>query len=171
MVAFSKMKGQKDYKLHLLFEVVKGVSHYKQQAQIKKHQSIMVYVQANAERIALLEEYAPLLRSLLKIQEMNTISYTESFPEGLEIIEILDMKIAFQLLQTKKDEGSLVNLEKQLVDLQQHLEYIRQTLMMLSTSPIPQTQKIADKEQEMQDLKNEIDILEIKIRKLKAQKK
>lgn len=171
MVTFSKMQGQKDYKLHLLFEVVKGVSHYKQQAQIKKHQSIMVYVQANAERIALLEEYAPLLRSLLKIQEMNTISYTESFPEGLEIIEILDMKIAFQLLQTKKDEGSLVNLEKQLVDLQQHLEYIRQTLMMLSTSPIPQTQKIADKEQEMQDLKNEIDILEIKIRKLKAQKK
>lgn len=167
----TKKEGQKDYKLNLLFEVVKGIADYKKQLQIKKHQAIKLYIQASMERAALLQEHLPLLKILLKIQEIEVLSNAESFAPHLQVFQLLDMQAACALLAVHKESDSLLALEKKLSDIQQHLEYIRQTLMMLSTSPIPQPQKIAEKEQEMQVLKQEMEDLEIKIKKIKAQKK
>lgn len=65
----------------------------------------------------------------------------------------------------------LVILEKLYKSKIQQAEYLRTTLMMLSTNPLIAQDKVAEKEKELQLLKDEIDTLDIKIKKIKMQRR
>ena len=65
----------------------------------------------------------------------------------------------------------LLILEKLYKSKIQQAEYLRTTLMMLSTNPLIAQDKVAEKEKELQLLKDEIDTLDIKIKKIKMQRR
>lgn len=68
-------------------------------------------------------------------------------------------------------EDDLLTLEKLYRAKLQQSEYLRTTLMMLSTNPLIAQDKVAEKEKELQLLKDEIDTLDIKIKKIKMQRR
>lgn len=171
LLGTEKLQGKKDYQLHLLFEIVKGISEQKQKLGFKKHQHLNLQVQANPERIALLEEYASLLQILLKVDTITSCSFQETFAPAGEKFQVLDIHLACSLVEVEKKADDLELLQHRLAEQEKAMEYLRQTLMMLSTSPIPQPEKRREKELELQALKEEIEILHIKIQKLKMQKK
>ena len=65
----------------------------------------------------------------------------------------------------------LLILEKLYKSKIQQAEYLRSTLMMLSTNPLIAQEKVTDKQTELELLKDEIDTLDIKIKKIKMQRR
>jgi hypothetical protein len=65
----------------------------------------------------------------------------------------------------------LVILEKLYKSKIQQAEYFRSTLMMLSTNPLIAQEKVKEKQKELELLKDEIDSLDIKIKKIKMQRR
>ena len=65
----------------------------------------------------------------------------------------------------------LVILEKLYKSKTQQAEYRRSTLMMLSTNPLIGQEKVKEKQKELELLKDEIDTLDIKIKKIKMQRR
>ena len=65
----------------------------------------------------------------------------------------------------------LLILEKLYKSKIQQAEYLRSTLMMLSANPLIAQEKVKEKQQELELLKDEIDTLDIKIKKIKMQRR
>lgn len=65
----------------------------------------------------------------------------------------------------------LLILEKLYKSKIQQAEYFRSTLMMLSTNPLIAQEKVKEKQKELELLKDEIDSLDIKIKKIKMQRR
>ena len=65
----------------------------------------------------------------------------------------------------------MAQLEKEHASKLQTLEYLRSTLVALSLNPLADPVKLAEKESELDQLKSEIQELELNIKKMKATKK
>ena len=65
-------KIHKNYKIHLLFDIMDKIVEIREQNCLKQHESIDIFLQANTDFIELIEDYETLLKKLLKI---NTIEY------------------------------------------------------------------------------------------------
>ena len=65
----------------------------------------------------------------------------------------------------------LLILEKLYKSKIQQAEYLRSTLMMLSTNQLIAQEKVKEKQKELELLKDEIDTLDIKIKKIKMQRR
>lgn len=164
-------EGKKDYKVHLLFDMIKGIHQKKQEIWLKKHHPITLAIKANTEILKLVQDNQIVFDALLRTQELLPIQANEQLPSDFSDFTILDIQIGIQAYQEQGVRDDLSLWEKQYQDKLQQLEYLRSTLMMLSSNPLIPRDKIELKEQEMYQLKEEIDILEIKIKKLKIQRK
>lgn len=112
-----------------------------------------------------------MFHALLRAGEIALLTGAEVIPTSYETFTLLDITLGIKLLEPEAEKEELPILEKKYKERLAHLEYIRSTLMMLSSNPLADTQKIHEKEQELQDIKDEIDGLDIRIKKLKMQKK
>lgn len=138
---------------------------------MKKHHPITLAIKANTEILKLVQDNQIVFDALLRTQELRSIQANEQLPSDFSDFTILDIQIGIQAYQEQGVRDDLSLWEKQYQDKLQQLEYLRSTLMMLSSNPLIPRDKIELKEQEMYQLKEEIDILEIKIKKLKIQRK
>lgn len=138
---------------------------------MKKHHPITLAIKANTEILKLVQDNQIVFDALLRTQELLPIQANEQLPSDFSDFTILDIQIGIQAYQEQGVRDDLSLWEKQYQDKLQQLEYLRSTLMMLSSNPLIPRDKIELKEQEMYQLKEEIDILEIKIKKLKIQRK
>lgn len=171
LLSKSEYQGTKDYKIHLLFDILKGVQAQRVQLQLKKHLPIQLAIQANSDILHLLQSYELSLKSLFKIEEMRYLTTNEAFPSDFQAFRILDITVGVKSYTLSPQQDEHLLREKQHKDKLQALEYVRSTLMALSLNPLTDPQKIADKETELENLKNEIQHLEIKIQKAKMEKK
>lgn len=138
---------------------------------MKKHHPITLAIKANTEILKLVQDNQIVFDALLRTQELLPIQANEQLPSDFSDFTILDIQIGIQAYQEQGVRDDLSLWEKQYQDKLQQLEYLRSTLMMLSSNPLIPRDKIELKEHEMYQLKEEIDILEIKIKKLKIQRK
>lgn len=164
-------QAEKDYKIHLLFDILKGVHQQRTQLKLKKHLLIQLAIQANSAILQLLESYEASLKSLFKIEKMQYLTANESFPSDFHIFNILDITVGIKPYELSPQQDEQMQREKQLKEKIQALEYVRSTLMVLTLNPLTDPQKIEEKEAEMETIKNDIQHLEIKIQKAKMEKK
>ena len=162
---------KKDYKIHLLFDILQGIEQEKMTLDLKKHVPIQLCVQANPDIVSLISSYEPSINLLFKVKEVIYIPTNEEYPEGYHAFNILDMTLWILPCDLKKQEDELEKLEKELKSKQQTAEYIRSILMALASSPLTPQEKIQAKKNELEDLKLEIQKIEIKIQKIRMQKK
>lgn len=167
----SDYQAEKDYKIHLLFDILKGVHQQRAQLKLKKHLPIQLAIQANSAILQLLESYEASLKSLFKIEKMQYLTANESFPSDFHIFNILDITVGIKPYELSPQQDEQMQREKQLKEKIQALEYVRSTLMVLTLNPLTDPQKIEEKEAEMETIKNDIQHLEIKIQKAKMEKK
>lgn len=161
----------KDYKVYLLFDIIKGVSVKKLELKLKKHMPIQLCIQANSDILHLISLYESSFNMLFKTKGIQYLTANESFPSEFETFAILDMTIGIKLFSLTKEEDVLVGLEKAYKEKAEHIEYLRSTLMALSLNPLWDPTRIGEKEEELEKLKSELQQLEIKIQKLKIGKK
>ena len=95
----------------------------------------------------------------------------EPIPRNFSSFKLLDgeLGVADATSECKKDE--LSELEKQYHDKQTYLQTVKDVLIMLNSSPLADPLKIEEKEDEYAMIKDQLLTLEIKIQKLKMQKK
>ncbi len=163
--------GVKDYKIHLLFDILQGISSKKSELQLKKHLPIELVVQANPEILRMLETHQASLKLLFKTQEIHYLTANEVFPSGFETFSILDIQVGIKALLASPKEDAFAELERAFKAKSQTLEYVRSTLMALSFNPLSDPVKLTEKEAELEHLKTDLQILEIKIQKAKMEKK
>ena len=93
------------------------------------------------------------------------------FPSGFSCFSILEIEIWIKSSAEQVVGDDLVILEKLYKSKIQQAEYLRSTLMMLSTNPLIAQEKVKEKQKELELLKDEIDTLDIKIKKIKMQRR
>ena len=164
-------QGKKDYRLHLLFDIIKGVIQQKLKLKLKKHQSIRLAVRANQDILRLVEDHKDVFHALLKVEWIDLVELNSRLPSEFASFTILEIEIWIKSSEEPKIEDDLLILEKLYRAKLQQSEYLRTTLMMLSTNPLIAQDKVAEKEKELQLLKDEIDTLDIKIKKIKMQRR
>jgi hypothetical protein len=166
-----QITGTKDYKMHLLFDILKGIVNKKAELHLKKHFPIELVIQANSDILHLLESYENTLKQLFKIEKSSYFTANEILPSDFEFFTILDITIGIKAFSVTKEEDILAQLERDLKSKSESLEYLRTTLMALSLNPLADPVKMSEKEAELETLKTEIQHLEIKIQKAKMAKK
>ena len=92
-------------------------------------------------------------------------------PSGFSCFSILEIEIWIKSSEEQLIGDDLLILEKLYKSKIQQAEYLRSTLMMLSTNPLIAQEKVKEKQKELELLKDEIDTLDIKIKKIKMQRR
>ena len=92
-------------------------------------------------------------------------------PSDFSCFSILEIEIWIKSSAEQVVGDDLVILEKLYKSKTQQAEYLRSTLMMLSTNPLIAQEKVKEKQKELELLKDEIDTLDIKIKKIKMQRR
>ncbi len=119
----------------------------------------------------MLVENQAVLSSLLSVEQILMSERNEPIPANFSTFSLLDgeLGVADATTECKKDELSL--LEKEYRDKQTYLQTVKEVLIMLESSPVADPLKIDEKQDEYAMLKDQLLTLEIKIQKLKMQKK
>lgn len=161
----------KDFKIYKLFDLIHKISEKKAELKLKKHQKIVLLHKGSQETFNLLTENLAVLSSLLSVDQILMSERNEPFPSHFSTFSLLDgeLGVADATTEWKKDELSL--LEKEYRDKQTYLQTIKEVLIMLNNAPFADPLKIEEKEDEYAMLKDQLVTLEIRIQKLKMQKK
>ena len=161
----------KDFKIYKLFDLIHKISEKKSELNLKKHQKILLYHRGSPETFNLLIENQAVLSSLLSVEQILMSERNEPIPANFSTFSLLDgeLGVADATTECKKDELSL--LEKEYRDKQTYLQTVKEVLIMLESSPVADPLKIDEKQDEYAMLKDQLLTLEIKIQKLKMQKK
>jgi len=144
------MSRSKDFKIYKLFDLIHKISEKKSELNLKKHQKILLF---------------------LSVEQILMSERNEPIPANFSTFSLLDgeLGVADATTECKKDELSL--LEKEYRDKQTYLQTVKEVLIMLESSPVADPLKIDEKQDEYAMLKDQLLTLEIKIQKLKMQKK
>ena len=161
----------KDFKIYKLFDLIHKISEKKSELKLKKHQKITLFHKGSQETFNLLLENQTVLSSLLSVDQILMSERNEPIPRNFSSFKLLDgeLGVADATSECKKDE--LSELEKQYHDKQTYLQTVKDVLIMLNSSPLADPLKVEEKEDEYAMIKDQLLTLEIKIQKLKMQKK
>ena len=99
------------------------------------------------------------------------VELNSHLPSGFSCFSILEIEIWIKSSEAQVLGDDLLILEKLYKSKIQQAEYLRSTLMMLSTNPLIAQEKVKEKQKELELLKDEIDTLDIKIKKNKMQRR
>ena len=161
----------KDYKINLVFDIFYSIYQEKNNLWLKKHVPIDFFIQANPNIIEVLETYTPSLEFLFKIKSFSFIRTNESCPSWFKTFSILDITMWIKEHSLEKKESTLDELEREFKSKKETADYLRSMLMALSSMPLTPSEKIEEKQKELDTVMSEIQHLEIKIQKAKMEKK
>lgn len=163
--------GSKDFKIHKLFAIIQKIAEQKSLLNLKKHQHIQLFVKWWPQEEALLEQNRELLYSLLSVKNIEYSEWNRAMPSGFKTFSLLDMEIGVADMQLEQQIDELAQLEQDLITKTHYLQTVKQTLIMLSNLPAVDSARLEEREDEYELVKDQIAILELKIQKLKMQKK
>ena len=132
---------------------------------------IEFFIQANPNMLDLVQAYEPSLKQLFNIREIQYFWTNENYPKIYKEFSILDMNLWVKSYEVSKKESSLDEWEREKKSKQQTADYLRSMLMSLSSSPLTPSEKIAEKQKELDEIMFDIQCLDIKIQKAKMEKK
>jgi len=161
----------KDYKANILFDIFNGIQKSKEELWLRKHMPIEFFIQANPNMLDLVQSYEPSLKQLFNIREIQYFWTNENYPKIYKEFSILDMNLWVKSYEVSKKESSLDEWEREKKSKQQTADYLRSMLMSLSSSPLTPSEKIAEKQKELDEIMFDIQCLDIKIQKAKMEKK
>ena len=161
----------KDYKINLVFDIFYSIYQEKNSLWLKKHVPIDFFIQANPNIIEVIESYIPSLEFLFKIKNFSFIRTNENCPTWYKTFSILDITMWIKEHSLEKKESTLDELEREFKSKKETADYLRSMLMALSSMPLTPSEKIEEKQKELDTVMSEIQHLEIKIQKAKMEKK
>ncbi len=165
---FASLK--KDYKIQLFFDLLASILQYKKEHQIPKHQKIKLMIKANSDVGELLDHYQYLLLELCPVEEFTLQLSPKELPQGYEIIRIYDIEIGIASV-AKNQSSPLEILQQEYAKKEKEIEEVGSLLATLSMSGFSGSEKMQEKELQREQLKEELALLEIQIKKIKMERK
>lgn len=157
----------KNYKVHLLFDIMDKIVEIRENNCLKQHESIDIFLQANTDFIELIENYEVLLKKLLRINNIEYIRPHQALPSWYTIDSVINITLWVKTKKVCSEKEYLNQLKSEMEDKEYHLQNIRNILYSYSSSNKEDKLK---KEKEMKKLKKEILEIEYKINKIKMLK-
>ncbi len=158
---------EKNYKVNIFMDIVDKLKKIKVDMDVKKHEVMNVFVQANPEFINFLSENESLFKVLLNVNNIEYVRLHENVPDWYQIDNVINIniwakKVANQIEVTK---DTLSEMQDDLNTKKEHLQHIKSLVASIAwTAPID---IITKKKQEISSLQLEIEELELSINKLK----
>lgn len=159
----------KNYKIHLLFDIISKISHLRTINCLKQHENIDIIIQANTDFIELIQIYENLLKKLLKIKNIEFIRPHQQIPNNYQTDSVVNIIIWFKLSDYCSDKSRLQILIDQVEEKQNYLQNIRSILSSIKAIPLNK-EEIDKKTKEMKKIKKEILDIECQINNLRVNK-
>jgi len=155
----------KNYKIHLFLDIVKKFNELKN-SHAEKHEVVDLYIQANPDFLDEISNYEDIVKMFLNAETIFYLKRHEEIPSDLETENVIDIVLAVKTHGFTKKKDQLVNLEEKLLEKREYLQYIR---TLISNAAINGRRDIVlEKEQEMKQVKDDIDLLEFDVSKMKT---
>ncbi|MCF7835199.1 class I tRNA ligase family protein [Candidatus Gracilibacteria bacterium] len=159
----------KNYKIHLLFDIISKISNLRNINCLKQHENIDILIQANTDFIKLIQDYELLLKKLLKINNIEYIRPHQQISDNYQIDSVVNITIGFKSSDFRSEKTRLHSLLDQVSEKQDHLQNIRNILSSIKAIP-SNKDEIDKKTKEMKKLKKEILDIECQINNIKMNK-
>jgi valyl-tRNA synthetase len=173
MQPFTKERNAKVVWLYELFEIILLL---RMQLNIKKHHKIALFVKADPNSLALFERHQSLLKNQLNIQELLFVRLHEADPQGYQQEFYQGMVIGMKSISslsdtTKSKKPSLEELEAQYSQQGEYLQYLRTMIANMSSLGSGDSDPLTTKKQELEKVKERMDVLLVQIQKMKIKGK
>jgi hypothetical protein len=150
----------RNYKIHLLMNIIGACLQLKEQDKYKKHQAIDIYIQAPADMNQFIQNYEAVIQHITRAKNITYNHNDNNDTSNYHMTNVIDMQVGIKL--TQQNTGpTLASIQHQLQQKQEYLQHMR-SLASFQYSP--------DREHAITNLKSEIDQLELQLYKLKAKK-
>ena len=148
-----------DYNIHLIYDTFLQIKNIKIQCNIKQHESCNIFIKSNPMICELFTQYEQIFINYFHISEIIYLRLHEPTPLWYEIFSNDSITIGIQHwdFTTIKEKNSLESIEKDIKDLDDKLNLIRQRLQLL-----PEWEDRKRAEEEYTQTKEEIENLTIK---------
>ena len=155
---------EKNYKFGLLMDLVSKWNHlHANNRAMHLYDDLHIHLQANRDFLEYAKGYEDLLCKMTDAKDVSFVSLEENLDQSFFTDSLIDITIAVSYKTTRTPHQNLNNLETSLLDKKQMLENIRTITLTLDHSS-PSYEEYRTK---IQQLKNEIDVLELDISQLK----
>ena len=164
----------KNYKFNLLMDIIAGRKKMRREQSIPAHESVSVAVQANRDFLESMQVYETTILTLLNASMISYLSEMEQFPDDMSqdrVVNIMMWLKHNEHVVVDTFETKLQQLEKDHTRQIQLLQSTRSLLSNISFTQTAEASLIAQKKEEMNDMKKKVTDLEYQIHKLRAQKK
>jgi len=81
MLFLNTDKIHKNYKIHLLFEIMDKITDIRENNCLKQHEPIDIFLQANTDFIELIEDYESRFKKLLRINKIEYLRPHQIIPD------------------------------------------------------------------------------------------
>lgn len=168
MLFLNTDKIHKNYKIHLLFEIMDKITDIRENNCLKQHEPIDIFLQANTDFIELIEDYESRFKKLLRINKIEYLRPHQIIPDWYILDTVINITLWVKTKKFCSEKDILNNLKSELEEKWHHLQNLRSILSWFSATTNKEDKD--KKEKEMKKLKKEILELEYKINKIKANK-
>ena len=165
VLSFDLELPSKNYKIHLFLDIVKKFTQLKTSS-AQKHEMVDLYIQANPDFLDEIAQYEDIMKMFLKAENVFYLKRHEEVPAGLVTDNVIDIVLALKPHGFVKKKDQLVDLQEQLAEKKEYLQYVR---TLISTAAMHGRRDIVlEKEDEMEQIKQNIESLEFDISKMKV---
>lgn len=142
---------QRNYKVHLLMSIVGSLYALKQDQQIKKHEKVVVCIKSSIDMITFVQSYEQLIYTIINAESIQFITSDLVDISDYVTNTIIDI-VVWLRKSTTQPWLSIESLKQKLEEKQKYLQHLRWLISLWTV-----------KHEEIQELKNEIDNLELQI--------
>lgn len=144
---------QKNYKIHLLMNIVWSLKHMKDTMGLKNHTPVDVIVRASLDMTSFVKQYEDLIQQII---HTTTIVYTSN--EHVDMSSYLTENVVDMTIWLKQSAQQRTNYQQLQILLHEKREYLSHLRALMSMAPSP------DKEEKIAYLKSDIDKIEAQMK-------
>ena len=162
--------GQATSHVQLFRDVVTEFRNLRQQAEIKPHEKVAVFVSANTKLLSMLQTYCDFLLSAIGASDMVTVPTSIVFDDaGYQTAVIYDIKIGIKSDRPIDRKAQTIKLESQLISEQAFLQDQQAMLSNQSFVSKAPAHVLAAKQLKVQEIKDHIALLMVEIDRIQFQ--
>jgi len=158
----------RNYKINIFMDIIDNLVKLKVSTNIAQHENIDIFVQANPEFLEFFQENDLLIRSLIKIWQIDYIWDSADYPSWYTVWNVININLWIK----KSEDAELTDkwiLKVLIQDFEEKTDYLNHLKWLLASAYATCPPEIlAQKKEKIRELQTELDDLEYKIWLLKT---
>lgn len=160
---------QKNYRVILLIEIMGKIYDLKEKNDIKKHETVDLFVQATPDFLEFMQQHENMVNALTKIRTIKYIKLHESPLDWFIVDMVVNITLGIKHVPWEiKKVDEKVDYKQIVEEKKAHLQFLRNIIWTLSQQVgVDVEEKVKQKKKEFEKTKKEIEELEYQLSKSK----